>query len=126
MHSLGIVQWNSTRRDHPGNPRRVFGSGPVKECVSERGKKREWYFPSRSPTNRRSKRVGARDKVGLLDKGYAWVPKSEFFFEVPKGRGFSYAGCFLPIGHVRAILGSALILGLCLLTVKNRTQCFET
>ena len=30
MHSLGIVQWNSTRRDHPGNPVGVFGSGPVK------------------------------------------------------------------------------------------------
>ena len=30
MHSLGIVQWNFTRRDHPGNPGRVSGSGPVK------------------------------------------------------------------------------------------------
>ena len=29
MHSLGIVQWNSTRRDHPGNLGGVFGSGPV-------------------------------------------------------------------------------------------------
>ena len=29
MHSLGIVQWNSTRRDHPGNPGGVSGSGPV-------------------------------------------------------------------------------------------------
>ena len=29
MHSLGIVQWNFTRRDHPGNPGRVSGSGPV-------------------------------------------------------------------------------------------------
>ena len=29
MHSLGIVQWNSTRRDHPGNPGGVFGSGPI-------------------------------------------------------------------------------------------------
>ena len=29
MHSLGIVQWNSTRRDHPGNPGRVSGSGLV-------------------------------------------------------------------------------------------------
>ena len=29
MHSLGIVQWDSTRRDHPGYPRRVSGSGPV-------------------------------------------------------------------------------------------------
>ena len=26
---LGIVQWNSTRRDHPGNPGGVSGSGPV-------------------------------------------------------------------------------------------------
>ena len=29
VHSLGIVQWNSTRRDHPGNPGRVSGSGIV-------------------------------------------------------------------------------------------------
>ena len=29
VHSLGIIQWNSTRRDHPGNPGRVSGSGPV-------------------------------------------------------------------------------------------------
>ena len=29
MHSLRIVQWNSTRRDHPGNPGGVSGSGPV-------------------------------------------------------------------------------------------------
>ena len=30
MHSLGIVQRNSTRRDHPGNPGGVSGSGPVR------------------------------------------------------------------------------------------------
>ena len=29
VHSLGIVQWNSTRRDHPGNLGGVSGSGPV-------------------------------------------------------------------------------------------------
>ena len=29
-YSLGIVQWDFTRRDHPGNPERVSGSGPVK------------------------------------------------------------------------------------------------
>ena len=29
MHSLGIVQWNSTRRDHRGNPGGISGSGPV-------------------------------------------------------------------------------------------------
>ena len=27
--SLGIVQWDFTRRDHPGNPGRVFGLGLV-------------------------------------------------------------------------------------------------
>ena len=32
------------------------------------------------------------------------VPKSEFFIEVPKDRGFSYTGYFLPNGHVRTIL----------------------
>ena len=32
VHSLGIVQWNSTRRDHPGDPGGVSGSGPVIRC----------------------------------------------------------------------------------------------
>ena len=34
MHSLGIVQWNFTRLDHPGNPEKVSGSGPIR-LVSE-------------------------------------------------------------------------------------------
>ena len=34
VSSLGIVQWDVTRRDHSGNPRRVSGSGPV-SLVSE-------------------------------------------------------------------------------------------
>ena len=29
MHSLWFVQWDFTRRDHPGNLGRVPGSGPV-------------------------------------------------------------------------------------------------
>ena len=29
MHSLGIVQWNSIRRDHSRNPGGVSGLGPV-------------------------------------------------------------------------------------------------
>ena len=29
VSSLGIVQWDFTRRDHPGNPGRVSRSGPV-------------------------------------------------------------------------------------------------
>ena len=29
MHSLWFVQWDFTRRDHPGNPGRVSGSGLV-------------------------------------------------------------------------------------------------
>ena len=34
VHSLEIVQWDSTRRDHPGYPGRVSGSDPV-SLVSE-------------------------------------------------------------------------------------------
>ena len=34
VHSLEIVQWDSTRRDHPGYPGRVSGSGLV-SLVSE-------------------------------------------------------------------------------------------
>ena len=29
MHNLWFVQWDFTRRDHPGNLGRVSGSGPV-------------------------------------------------------------------------------------------------
>ena len=29
VSSLGIVQWDFTKRDHPGNPGRVSGPGPV-------------------------------------------------------------------------------------------------
>ena len=42
-------------------------------------KKKERHFPSRSSANRRSKRVGARDKVGPRDESYAWVPKTAGF-----------------------------------------------
>ena len=35
MHSLGIVQWDSTRRDHPGYPGRVSGLGPFKVVLHE-------------------------------------------------------------------------------------------
>ena len=34
MYSVGIVQWNSTRRDHPGNPGGVSESGPVNFLVT--------------------------------------------------------------------------------------------
>ena len=34
MHSLGIVQWNSTRRDYPGNPGGVSGSGRVRDSYN--------------------------------------------------------------------------------------------
>ena len=33
MHSLEIVQWDSTRRDHPGYPGRVSGSGLVTQTT---------------------------------------------------------------------------------------------
>ena len=36
VHSLEVVQWDSTRRDHPGYPRRVSGSGLVFGCHDTR------------------------------------------------------------------------------------------
>ena len=36
VHSLGIVQWDSTRWDHSGYPGRVFGSGPVNMSLKSR------------------------------------------------------------------------------------------
>ena len=59
--------------------------------IRERGG-RDLRFSSKSPANQQLKLVKARGKVGLRDKGYAWVPKSEFFVEVLKGRCFSYTG----------------------------------
>ena len=53
--------------------------------IRERGG-RDLRFSSRSPANQRSKLVGVRGKVGLRDKGYAWVLKFEFFVEVLLGR----------------------------------------
>ena len=50
-------------------------------CVEERRKKKKKnrHFPSRSPANRRSKLIGARGKVGLRDKGYAWGTEIRIF-----------------------------------------------
>ena len=36
MHFLEIEQWDSTRRDHPGYPGRVSGSGPVTDTEESR------------------------------------------------------------------------------------------
>ena len=35
MHSLEIVQWDSTRRDQPGYPGGVSGSGPVNFALGQ-------------------------------------------------------------------------------------------
>ena len=34
VSSLGIIQWDFTRRDHSGNMGRVSGSGPVKNLLN--------------------------------------------------------------------------------------------
>ena len=34
VHSLEIVQWDATRRDHPGYTGRVSGSGPIKFAIT--------------------------------------------------------------------------------------------
>ena len=43
-YSLGIVQWDFTRRDHPGNPGRVSESGPVMIHQNKKNKKVETSF----------------------------------------------------------------------------------
>ena len=50
------------------------------ECViREEEKIRERHFPSRSPTNRQLKRIGARDKANLHDESYEWVLETASF-----------------------------------------------
>ena len=83
-----------------------------KKTKERRGKIRAWRRKKRKRKRkrlrflvfRRSKVVSPRIKVGLRDKGYAWVPKFEFFVEVPKCMNLSYIGYLLPSGHVRVIL----------------------
>ena len=43
MYSLGIVQWNSTRRDHPGNPGGVSGYGPVNANLNNEQQQRNEF-----------------------------------------------------------------------------------
>ena len=69
MHSLGIVQWNFTRRDHPGNPGRVFRSGlitcPLKNVsqkASTSKSKKTWVEKSKVTNHQGPKKI--------------WVPKS--------------------------------------------------
>ena len=75
-----------------------------KNSAWERKRKRERRKEKIFPMFRRSELDSPRPKVGPRNESYAWVPKSEFFVEAPRGRGFSYIGYFLPSGHVRAIL----------------------
>ena len=62
-----------------------------------KGEKRERHFPSRSPKNRQSKRWSTRRELCMSTRNRG-------FRRVPKSRGFSYTGYFLPSGHIRAIL----------------------
>ena len=52
--------------------------------IQERGKKKELHFPSRSPDNRQSKCVRARDKVGPRNESYRWVPETAGFVTFQK------------------------------------------
>ena len=49
-----------------------------------RKKRRERHVLSPSLANRRSKRVGVRDKVGLRDESYTWVPEIACFVALQK------------------------------------------
>ena len=58
-----------------------------KLCVGEK-KERERRKENIFPVFRRSKLNSLRTKVGPCNESYAWVPKSEFFVETPRGKGF--------------------------------------
>ena len=58
-----------------------------KKCVEEKKEKRrgkEKIFPM----FQRSELDSPRTKVSPRNESYAWVPKSEFFVEASRGRGF--------------------------------------
>ena len=62
MHSLEIVQWDSTRRDHPGYPGRVSGSGPVSYILHSKRFPTTPHTP-KSELKRRSYGLDKLDKV---------------------------------------------------------------
>ena len=79
MYSLWFVQWDFTRRDHPGNPGRVSG-WVLSVCNFSLG-----FWPIGS-----SDFFGPRSKVVLRSEGYAWVPVSGSFDKLREVEVFSY------------------------------------
>ena len=61
-------------------------SEKIKKIVRGEKKKgkRERHFPLLSLVNRLSKRVGVRDKVGLRNESYVWVPETAGFVAFQK------------------------------------------
>ena len=73
-------------------------------CVGGEEKEKkieERHFPSRSPANRRSKCVGARDKIGSRDESYAWVPETAGFIAFQK---VEFSPTLVPL-NLRAVNG---------------------
>ena len=62
--------------------------GKENQAVMERKRKRERGKENIFQVFQRSELDSPKTKVGPHNEIYAWVPKSEFFFEAPRGRGF--------------------------------------
>ena len=58
------------------------------QAVGERKRKMERGKEKIFPVFRWSELDSLRTKVGPRNESYTWAPKSEFFVEVPRGRGF--------------------------------------
>ena len=72
MYSLWFVQWDFTRRDHPGNLGRVSGSGLISAAVlTTGGADNAVYF------------TGEHFVVGLLFPVLSLVKQSLYFTRVP-------------------------------------------
>ena len=73
-----------------------------KKTVCGKKRKREREKDKIFPMFRRSELDNPRTKVGPRNKSYTWVPKSEFFVETSRGRGFLLH--WFPF-HLRAVNG---------------------
>ena len=68
VHSLGFVQWDSTRWDHPGYPGRVSGSDPV-----------TWLHPIKAISVKRDK-SGVPRPEGVCDSGHEHLDEDELHY----------------------------------------------
>ena len=74
------------RKNQSGKKNQVMGK--KNQAVGERKRESEKGKEKILLVFRRSELNSLRTKVGSHNESYAWVPKSEFFIEAPRGMSF--------------------------------------